>query len=154
MENNEDTKVFTTKILKTIEKNKNKPTSTIARIVGKHCKRESLNNVAKRREIRRKITLHLLKKRRHSNKNENRTKNMFDTRQLQRSQICIYQKNSTNAQYHINLPPTILSTPKPNRTNLETNEKKNKTSFFRIQRIFTRFNNKNLQRINIQHKSL
>ena len=62
MENNEDTKVFTTKILKTIEKNKNKPTSTIARIVGKHCKRESLNNVAKRREIRRKITSHLLKK--------------------------------------------------------------------------------------------
>ena len=38
MENNEDTEVFTTKILKTIEKNKNKQTSTIARIVGKHCK--------------------------------------------------------------------------------------------------------------------
>ena len=48
MENNEDTEVFTTKILKTIEKNKNKPISTIARIVGKHCKCESLNNVAKK----------------------------------------------------------------------------------------------------------
>ena len=62
MENNEDNKVFTEKILKTIEKYKDNTTSTIARILGKHCNRESLNNVKKRREVRRKITLKLLEK--------------------------------------------------------------------------------------------
>ena len=54
--------VFTEKILKTIEKYKDHTTSTIARIIGKHCNRESLNNVKKRREIRRKIILNLLEK--------------------------------------------------------------------------------------------
>ena len=62
MENNENNKVFTEKIIKTIEKYKDNTTSTIARIIGKHCKRESLNNIKKRREIRRKITLNILKK--------------------------------------------------------------------------------------------
>ena len=62
MENNEDNEVFSEKILKTLEKYKDKSTSTIARIIGKHCNRESLNNVKKRREIRRKITLNLLEK--------------------------------------------------------------------------------------------
>ena len=62
MENNENNKVFTEKIIKTIEKYKDDTTSTIARIIGKHCNRESLNNVKKRREIRRKITLNLLEK--------------------------------------------------------------------------------------------
>ena len=57
MQNNEDNEVFTEKILKTIEKYKDNATSTIARIIGKHCNRESLNNMKKRREIRRKITL-------------------------------------------------------------------------------------------------
>ena len=60
MENNENNKVFTEKIIKTIEKYKDDTTSTIARIIGKHCNRESINNVKKRREIRRKITLNLL----------------------------------------------------------------------------------------------
>ena len=54
MENNEDNEVFAAKILKTLEKYKDNTTSTIARIIGKHCNRESLNNVKKRREIRRK----------------------------------------------------------------------------------------------------
>ena len=62
MQNNEDNVVFTEKILKTIEKYKDNTTSTIARIIGKHCNRESLNNVKKRREIRRKITLDQLEK--------------------------------------------------------------------------------------------
>ena len=62
MENNENNEVFTKKILKTLEKYKDNTTSTIARIIGKHCNRESLNNVKKRREIRRKITLNFLEK--------------------------------------------------------------------------------------------
>jgi len=62
MQNNEDNEVFTEKILKTIEKYKDNATSTIARIIGKHCNRESLKNVKKRREIRRKITLNQLEK--------------------------------------------------------------------------------------------
>jgi len=62
MENNENNKVFATKILKTLEKYKDDTTSTIARIIEKHCNRESLNNVKKRREIRRKITLNQLQK--------------------------------------------------------------------------------------------
>ncbi len=56
------TKFFTEKIIKTIEKYKDDTTSTIARIIGKHCNRESPNNVKKRREIKRKITLNLLEK--------------------------------------------------------------------------------------------
>ena len=57
MQNNEDNEVFTEKILITIEKYKDNTTSTIARIIGKRYNRESLNNVKKRREIWRKITL-------------------------------------------------------------------------------------------------
>lgn len=47
MENNENNKVFTEKIIKTIEKYKDDTTSTIARIIEKHCNRESPNNVKK-----------------------------------------------------------------------------------------------------------
>ena len=61
MENNEDHEIFAEKILKTLEKYKNDTTSTMARIIGKHCNRESLNNVKKRREIRRKTILNFLK---------------------------------------------------------------------------------------------
>lgn len=60
MKNNENNEVFKEKIYKTLEKYKDDSTSTIARIIGKHCNRETLNNVKKRREIRRKITLNLL----------------------------------------------------------------------------------------------
>lgn len=80
MENNENNKVFTEKIIKTIEKYKDDTTSTIARIIGKHCNRESPNNVKKRREIRRKNNIKSIGKRRHDNKNANRTKNMFNLR--------------------------------------------------------------------------
>ena len=62
MENNENNEIFTAKILKTLEKYKDNTTSTIARIIEKHYNRESLNNVKKRREIRKKITLNLLQK--------------------------------------------------------------------------------------------
>ncbi|ALT67914.1 transposase [Methanobrevibacter millerae] len=62
MKNNENNEVFAEKIFKTLEKYKDNMTSTIVRIIGKHCNRESLNNVKKRREIRRKITLNLLNK--------------------------------------------------------------------------------------------
>ena len=48
MENNENNEVFTEKILKTLEKYKDNTTSKIARIIGKHCNRESLNNVKKK----------------------------------------------------------------------------------------------------------
>ncbi len=61
MKNNENNEVFAEKIFKTLEKYKDNATSTIARIIGKHCNRESLNNIKKRREIRR-ITLNLLNK--------------------------------------------------------------------------------------------
>lgn len=64
MENNEDNQVFAAKISKTLEKYKNDTTSTIARIIGKYCNRESLNNVKKRREIRRKNNLKPITKRR------------------------------------------------------------------------------------------
>ena len=47
MQNNEDNEVFTEKIIKTIEKYKDDTTPTIARIIGKHCNRESSNNVKK-----------------------------------------------------------------------------------------------------------
>ncbi len=81
MENNENNKKFLQKKnKKTIEKYKDDTTSTIARIIGKHCNRESPNNVKKRREIKRKITLNLLEKRRPDNKNANRKKNMFNLR--------------------------------------------------------------------------
>ena len=62
MENNEDNEVFTEKILKTIEKYKSNPTSTIARVIGKHSKRESLNNVKKKKRNKNKITLNQLAK--------------------------------------------------------------------------------------------
>ncbi|WP_305557301.1 hypothetical protein [Methanobrevibacter sp. V74] len=65
MKNNKDNEVFAAKILKTLEKYKDNTTSTIARIIGKHCNRESLNNVKKRREIRRKINFKSVTKRRH-----------------------------------------------------------------------------------------
>ena len=80
MKNNKDNEVFAAKILKILEKYKDNTTSTIARIIGKHCNRELFNNVKKRREIRRKITLNLLQKEDINNKNANRTKNMFNSR--------------------------------------------------------------------------
>ena len=71
MENNENNKVFTEKIIKTIEKYKDDTTSTIAKIIDKHCNWESPINVKKRREITRKITT-IYGKRRYNNKNTNK----------------------------------------------------------------------------------
>jgi len=48
--------------MKTIEKYEDDPTSTLARIIGKHCKRESLNNITKRRALKRNITTDKLNK--------------------------------------------------------------------------------------------
>ena len=81
IENNENNEVFSAKILKTLEKYKDDTTSTIARIIGKHCNRESLNNVKKKRN-KTKNNIKPITKRRHNNKNANRTKNMFNSRQL------------------------------------------------------------------------
>ncbi len=67
MENNENNKVFHRKIIKTIEKYKDDTTSTIARIIGKHCNRESLNNVKKKRN-KKKNNLKSIRKRRPDNK--------------------------------------------------------------------------------------
>ena len=62
MKKSEDKTIFTDKIMKVIEKYEDDPTSTLARIIGKHCKRESLNNITKRRALKRKITLKELDK--------------------------------------------------------------------------------------------
>lgn len=60
MKNSEDKTKFTDKIMKAIKKYEEDPTSTLARIIGKHCKRESLNNITKRRALKRKITINKL----------------------------------------------------------------------------------------------
>ena len=127
MENNENNEVFTEKILKTLEKYKDNTTSTIARIIGKHCNRESLNNVKKRREIRRKITLNLLKKEDIITKMQTEQRLCLILDNYSVHKIRIHQKNSIISEYYFNIPSTILSTLKSNRTNLETNEKRNKT---------------------------
>ncbi|WP_323736126.1 transposase [Methanosphaera sp. ISO3-F5] len=57
IKNSEEKTKFTDKIMKAIEKYEEDPTSTLARIIGKHCKRESLNNITKRRALKRKITI-------------------------------------------------------------------------------------------------
>ena len=118
------TKFFTEKIIKTIEKYKDDTTSTIARIIGKHCNRESFNNV-KRREIRRKITLNLLEKEDMITKmqTEQRICLILDNFSVHKS--AFIKKNSTTSQYYINIPSTILSTSKSNRSNMETNETRN-----------------------------
>ena len=54
MKNNENNEVFAEKIFKTLEKYKDNTTSTIARIIGKHCNRESLNNVKKKKRNKKK----------------------------------------------------------------------------------------------------
>lgn len=125
MENNENNKVFTEKIIKTIEKYKDDTTSTIARIIEKHCNRESPNNVKKRREIRRKITLNLLEKEDMITKmqTEQRICLILDNYSVHNS--AFIKKNSITSQYYINIPSTILSTSKSNRTNMETNETRN-----------------------------
>lgn len=48
--------------MKAIEKYEDDPTSTLARIIGKHCKRQSLNNITKRRALKRNITTDKLNK--------------------------------------------------------------------------------------------
>ena len=102
MENNENNKVFTEKIIKTIEKYKDDTTSTIARIIEKHCNRESPNNVKKRREIRRKITLNLLEKEDLITKmqTEQRICLILDNYSIHKS--AFIKKNSTTSQYYIN----------------------------------------------------
>ena len=154
MENNENNEVFAEKIFKTLEKYKDNTTSTIARIIGKHCNRESLNNVKKRREIRRKITLNLLNKENIISKmqTEQRLCLILDNYSVHKS--AFIKKNSITPKYYINLSPTILSTLKPNRTNLETNEKRNKTLLSKIKRIFGRSNHKDLYQIDFRYKSL
>ena len=121
MKNNENNKIFTEKILKTIEKYKDDPTSTIARIIGKHCNRESLKNVKKRREIRRKITLNLLEKENILSKTqtEKRICLILDNYSVHKSTFI--KKNSLIPQYYINIPTSLFSSLKSNRTNMETN---------------------------------
>ena len=54
MKNNENNEVFAEKIFKTLEKYKDNTTSTIARIIGKHFNRESLNNIKKKKRNKEK----------------------------------------------------------------------------------------------------
>lgn len=55
MENTENNDIFVEKLHNTLEKYKDETTTDIARVVEKHCKCESLNNIKKRREIKRKL---------------------------------------------------------------------------------------------------
>ena len=50
MQNNENNEGFAENIFKTLEKYKDNTTSTIARIIGKYCNRDSLNNIKKKEE--------------------------------------------------------------------------------------------------------
>ena len=119
------TKFFTEKIIKTIEKYKDDTTSTIAIIIGKHCNRESLNNVKKRREIRRKITLNLLEKEDRITKmqTEQRICLILDNYSVHNS--VFIKKIALHLNITLNIPSTILSTFKSNRANMETNETRN-----------------------------
>ena len=54
MQNNENNEVFAEKIFKTLEKYKDNTTSTIARIIGKYCNRDSLNNIKKKKRNKEK----------------------------------------------------------------------------------------------------
>ena len=64
--------------MKVIEKYEDDPTSTLARIIEKHCKRESLNNITKRRALKR--TLKKLDK--HNIQLQMKKTYMFNFRQL------------------------------------------------------------------------
>lgn len=125
MENNENNKVFTEKIIKTIEKYKDDTTLTIARIIEKHCNRESPNNVKKRREIRRKITLNLLEKEDLITKmqTEQRICLILDNYSIHKS--AFIKKIALHPNITLNIPSTILSTSKSNKSNIETNETRN-----------------------------
>ena len=61
IENNIKNNEFQEKIKKSMEQNKNKQTFELAKILEKQCKRESLDNTRKRREIKRKTILKYLK---------------------------------------------------------------------------------------------
>lgn len=119
------TKFFTEKIIKTIEKYKDDTTLTIVRIIGKHCNRESLNNVKKRREIRRKITLNLLEKEDRITKmqTEQRICLILDNYSVHKS--AFIKKIALHPNITLNIPSTILSTSKSNKSNIETNETRN-----------------------------
>jgi|GEM_PF-3374361 len=65
MKNNKDNEVFAAKILKILEKYKDNTTSTIARIIGKHCNRELFNNVKKKKRNKTKNNFKSVTKRRH-----------------------------------------------------------------------------------------
>lgn len=118
------TKFFTEKIIKTIEKYKDDTTSTIARIIEKHCNRESPNNV-KKREIRRKITLNLLEKEDLITKmqTEQRICLILDNYSIHKS--AFIKKIALHPNITLNIPSTILSTSKSNKSNIETNKTRN-----------------------------
>lgn len=119
------TKFFTEKIIKTIEKYKDDTTLTIVRIIGKHCNRESPNNVKKRSEIRRKITLNLLEKEDMITKmqTEQRICLILDNYSIHKS--AFIKKIALHPNITLNIPSTILSTSKSNKSNIETNETRN-----------------------------
>lgn len=119
------TKFFTEKIIKTIEKYKDDTTLTIVRIIGKHCNRESPNNVKKRREIRRKITLNLLEKEDMITKmqTEQRICLILDNYSIHK--FAFIKKIALHPNITLNIPSTILSTSKSNKSNIETNETRN-----------------------------
>lgn len=118
------TKFFTEKIIKTIEKYKDDTTLTIVRIIGKHCNRESPNNV-KKREIRRKITLNLLEKEDLITKmqTEQRICLILDNYSIHKS--AFIKKIALHPNITLNIPSTILSTSKSNKSNIETNKTRN-----------------------------
>ena len=106
MKKSEDKTIFTDKIMKVIEKYEDDPTSTLARIIGKHCKRESLTNITKRRALKREITLEELDK--HDIKikmeDENRICLILDNYSVHKSQFIKKVVNILNIKL-IYLPP-------------------------------------------------
>lgn len=114
------TKFFTEKIIKTIEKYKDDTTLTIARIIGKHCNRESPNNVKKRR-----ITLNLLEKEDMITKmqTEQRICLILDNYSVHKS--AFIKKIALHPNITLNIPSTILPTSKSNRANMKTNKTRN-----------------------------
>lgn len=106
MKKSEDKTIFTDKIMKVLEKYEDDPTSTLARIIGKHCKRESLNNITKRRALKREITLEELDKHeiKLKMKNEKRICLILDHYSVHKSQFIKKVANILNITL-IYLPP-------------------------------------------------
>lgn len=114
-ENGENIKVFEEKINNVFEKYSDYTTSTLARIIGKHCKRESLNNTQKRREIMRNIILDIL------------IENNIEEKMQKEKRICVVLDNYSvhkskfieNIAYYLNIVLIFLPPYSPHLNPIE-----------------------------------